>query len=134
MCPCADKICKFEADFRRLIACIISLLWYPPIDVQHLLLADLGLLAVCHASYCLCRVHGISADICNLPDDVLGLILDGLNFGGNKRDVWAVSGSCKSMHAALARYPANIKLEGKWKQYQIAGLNFQSIRNIRLQV
>ena len=78
-----------------------------------------------------------SATLCTLPDDVISIILEKLNFGGNKRDIWAVAGTCKALHAVLARWQADIRLElGKhvsyvkydWKPKQIAGRH-QSLKH-----
>jgi len=59
--------------------------------------------------------------ICDLPIDILGLIFNKCDFGSNRRDIGAVSVSCKTFNAALVRCPARITFRGSWKQTQLAG-------------
>lgn len=61
------------------------------------------------------------AHISDLPEEVLGLILDKVDFGGSKQAVLAISGSCKTLQKALRRYQAVVKLQGLWQPEQIAG-------------
>ena len=40
----------------------------------------------------------------------MNIILDKLNLGCNKKDMWAVAGTCRALKASLAQFPADIKL------------------------
>ena len=88
--------------------------------------------AYCRARRASAEASGPAATLCTLPDDIMNIIFDTLNFGGNKEDIWAVAGTCKALRAFLARYSPEIKLNlGKsadyvkdgWKPKQIAGMH-----------
>jgi len=69
----------------------------------------------------------MSSHICGMPYEVLELVFGKIEFGGNRKDVWAVLGSCKTLQHALRQHPANIQLEVTWSQTQIAGLKLLDI-------
>ena len=55
----------------------------------------------------------------------MNFILDKLDFGGkDRRDIWAMAGTCETLKSCLARYPAKLILRDKWKQSQITGKAF----------
>ncbi len=66
----------------------------------------------------------MTADFANLPPDCWRLILSKVNFGSRKQLVWALSGSCKTLHRAVKDCPAKVELCGKWKRRQLLGKNF----------
>ncbi len=94
--------------------------------------SHLCFLSFVEEAYC-CRARAPSAasgvrdagpSLCSLPDDIYGLIFGELKFEDNLEDLESLSLTCKALHSALARYPAEIRLDLRRgvDQNQLAGI------------
>jgi len=57
----------------------------------------------------------------SLPDELLSIIFEALDFGANKKDFAALQATCKALQSALKVHPGNIELEGIWTTSHIEG-------------
>ncbi len=63
--------------------------------------------------------------LCSLPNEVLSIIFDALDFGSNKKELAAMHAVCKTLRTAVKLHPALIELQGEWTQIELAGWQSQ---------